>query len=141
MKNLYRPLFPIAGFVVLAATVLRAEEPSAAPATPPAEQREHHGRGDEMRENAKAMARELNLTADQQTQVEAIRKETREAIKALRDDTSLDKERRRTKARDLLKSSEERISGVLTPEQKAKAKELRQKHGRRGGHRGKADAN
>lgn len=142
MKNFYRPLFPIAGFVALAATVLRAEEPSTLPATPPTEQREHHGRAGGMRDNIKRMTKELNLTADQQTQIEAISQQTREAMKALRNDSSLSEDQRKAKGRDLMKSSEDQIRDLLTPEQKAKAQELRQKHGRRGpGHPDKPDAN
>lgn len=141
MKNLYKPLFPIAGFVVLAATVLKAGDNSSLPATPAGK---HHEQRGEMRGDFMAMVKELNLTADQQTQIDAIRSQGRESMKALRNDTSLSQEQKKAKGRELLQASEGEIRDVLTPEQKVKARELRQKHESRGpdkGHRAKAKAN
>jgi Spy/CpxP family protein refolding chaperone len=126
MKILCKTLLPLAGLVLLASPVLRADEPDA---PPPPDRRE---RREDMRENAKKMAAELNLTADQQTQIEAIHKQTADAIKAMRADTSLSEDQKRAKGRELRKAAEEQVRAVLTPEQRAKAKELREKR-RQGG--------
>jgi len=132
MKNLSKTFLPLAGFVLLGSVYLRAEEPAGTPPPPPPPG-EHRERREDMRENAQKMAKELNLTADQQTQIEAIRKQTKESVKAVHNDTSLTADQKRDKGRELLKAGKEQERAILTPEQQAKAKELGDKHGRRGG--------
>ena len=85
-----------------------------------------------MRENAKKMAKELDLTADQQAKIEAIHKQSRDAMRALHDDTTLSEEQKREKSKALRKSSEEQVHALLSPEQQTKAKELRGNRGERG---------
>ena len=131
MKNLNKTLLPLAGILLLGCTLVRADEPADSPPPPPPPG-EHHGHRGEMRENADKMAKELNLTAEQQTQMEAIRKQTRESIKAVRNDASLTDDQKQEKTRDLRKAGLDQERAVLTPEQQAKAKELRAKHGHRG---------
>ena len=111
---------------------LRAEEPAVPPPPPPAE---HHAHRGEMRGDFEKMAQELNLTAEQKIQIEAIRKQTRESMKAVRSDSTLSDDQKHEKNRDLMKSEMEQIQSLLTPEQQAKAKTLRGKHG----HHGPAD--
>ena len=130
MKYSFKKFLPLAGFVLLASPFLRADEPAVPPPPPPGE---HHEHREEMRENAKRMAKELNLTADQQIQVEAIHKQTAEAMKAIHNDGSLSEDQKRAKGRELRKSAEDQVHALLTPEQQAKAKEMREKHGRHGG--------
>jgi len=127
MKILRPTLLPLAGLTLFLSPLLRAEDPAGPP--PPGER---HERREEMRDNAKQMAKDLNLTADQQIQVEAIHKQTAESLKALHKDTSLTDDQRRTKGRELRKSTEEQVDAILTPEQRVKAKELRAKRGRHG---------
>ena len=130
MKNFARTFLPLVSLVCLGTSCLHAEEPAATPpAQPSGERREHR---DEMRENFKRMVKELNLTADQQIQAEAIHKQAAEEMKALRNDASLNEDQKRAKGRDLRKSTEDQIRAILTPEQQAKAKEMREKHGHRG---------
>jgi protein CpxP len=129
MKNLSKTFLPLAGLVLLGSAYLRAEEPAGTPPPPPGEHRE---RREDMRENAQKMAKELNLTADQQIQIEAIRKQTKEAVKAAHNDASLNEDQKREKGRGLLKAGLEQERAILTPEQQAKAKELRDKRGHRG---------
>jgi len=136
MKKRYSPLLPFAGFVLLAATVLQAEEPAASP-SPPARHREHR---DDMRENFRKMAKELDLTADQKIQMEAIRKQTGESLKALHADASLTDDQKRDKVRELRKSNEEQIRALLTPEQKTKARAFRENNGHRRGKAGRQGA-
>ena len=118
MKKFSRSLYPLAGFVLLAVTVLRGEEP----VTPPPARSEHR---EEMKDRARKMARELDLTADQKIQVEAIFKQMAEELKTLRGDASLTADQKRTKVREVRKSHEEQVDALLTPEQKVKAKEMR----------------
>jgi len=128
MKKPLKFLLPFAGFALLTTPLLRAADPTDAPADKP-DRQERRG---EMRENAKKWEQELNLTADQQTRIDAIRKQTAEAMKSLHSDTTLSDDQRRAKGRELRKTTDQDIMAVLTPEQQAKAKELRAKHGRHG---------
>ena len=127
MKNLYKTLLPLAGLMLLAGPALRADESATPPPSP-----ERRERREDMKENAKKMGKELNLTAEQETQIEAIHKQTAEAMKTLRSDTSLTDEQKRAKRQELMKSSMDQVNALLTPEQRAKQKELRQKNGRHG---------
>jgi Spy/CpxP family protein refolding chaperone len=123
MKTPLKFLLPFAGFALLTSPLLRAADPADAPADKPDRQE----RRAEMRENGKKWAEELNLTADQQTRVDAIRKQTADAIKALHKDTTLTDDQKKAKGRELRATTEQDVMAVLTPEQQAKAKELRAK--------------
>lgn len=129
MKNLYKPLLPLAGLFLVSSLLHAADAP---PSPPPGDKPERHERREEMRENAKEMAKELNLTADQQIQMEAIHKQTAESMKALHNDASLSEDQKRAKGRELRKTTEDQVQALMTPEQKVKAKALREKHGRHG---------
>ncbi|GEM_PF-1430025 len=59
----------------------------------------------------------LGLTEDQKTQLKDIRKNTREQVQAVRQDESLTPEQKRAKIREIERAQNERIRGVLTPEQ------------------------
>ena len=126
MKNFLKLNLALAGLALLAVPVLRAAD------QPPGDKADRHERREEMRENLKKMAKELNLTADQKSKIEAIHQQTHEALKALHDDTTLNEEQKHAKAKELRKSMEEQVHAILTPEQQAKAKELREKHGKHG---------
>lgn len=112
--------------------LLRAEEPADTPPPPGG----HHERRVEMRGDLEKMAKELNLTAEQKTQIEAIRKQTHESMKAIRNDASLTDDQKRDKAGELRKTGMQQEWAILTPEQQAKAKAMRGKRG----HRGSEDA-
>ena len=66
------------------------------------------------------LTKQLNLTADQQTQVKAIDDDTRSQMMAIRNDTSMSKADKRSKMMDLHKSSNDKIRAVLTDDQKTK---------------------
>lgn len=66
------------------------------------------------------LTKRLNLTPDQQTQVKAIDEDTGKQMMALRNDTSLSQDDRRSKMMDIRKSSQDKIRAVLTDEQKTK---------------------
>lgn len=132
MKSLPRLILSLAGCALLATPALRADEPTVPPADKPDRQERRHERREDLRENLQKMAKELDLTADQQAKIEAIHKQTFEARKAVQDDTTLSDEQKKEKMMALRKSTEEQVHALLTPAQQAKAKALREKRGRHG---------
>jgi protein CpxP len=125
MKYSLKLLLALAGLALLVSPGLRADEPAASPADKPDR---HERRGD----NLKELTKELNLTADQQAQIKATRQQTRDAIKALHDDTSLSQDQKRAKMKELRKGERDQVEALLTPDQLPKFKELRGRHSRPG---------
>ena len=66
------------------------------------------------------LTKRLNLTSDQQPQVKAILEDESTQMQTLRNDTSLSQDDRRSKMMSIRKSSQDKIRGVLTDEQKTK---------------------
>jgi protein CpxP len=81
-----------------------------------------HGPGG-MRAHAD-IAQALDLTDAQKPKVEAIMKDTREKRAALRNDTSLSQEDKRTKAKAIQEETTSQMKAVLTPEQFAKYEKM-----------------
>lgn len=99
----------------------------AAPAAPQAGSRAGRMQGRQL----EMLTEKLNLTADQQTQVKAIDEDTMKQMMAVRNDTSLSQDDRRSKMMDIRKTSQDKIRGILTDDQKTKYEalqaEMRQK--------------
>jgi periplasmic protein CpxP/Spy len=74
----------------------------------------------------KMLTEKLNLTEDQQAKVKPILEDESKQMKALHDDTSLDPADRRVKMKELHDSSTEKINAILTPDQQAKWKQMKQ---------------
>ncbi|MEO5957942.1 MAG: hypothetical protein ABIR80_02410 [Opitutaceae bacterium] len=71
------------------------------------------------------VAKRLELTDDQKSQLKAKRGETRSALKALRDDTTLTREQKKEKARELLKGTRSEMRSLLKADQTAKLDKAR----------------
>jgi len=112
--------------VLIPNTILAADEKAEAP------KGERTRRDPEAR--MKLMTEKLGLNEEQQGKIKAIYEKHAPALKELmakgRQNLS---EEDRTKLRELMKTQNEEIAAVLTPEQKEKMKELRTEGGRRGG--------
>ncbi|WP_229968971.1 hypothetical protein [Pontibacter harenae] len=84
--------------------------------------------------------KELNLTAEQVTKLEEINKQNTAAMVALREDTSLEREQRMGKMRELRETQAKAIKAILTEEQQKKFDALqnnsRQGQGGRSGGQG-----
>jgi periplasmic protein CpxP/Spy len=90
-----------------------------APASPQGPPREGGGpRGG--RSQVEMLTKRLNLTTDQQAQVKAIDEDTGKQMMALRNDTSLSQDERRSKMMEIRKGSQDKIRAILTDEQKTK---------------------
>ncbi|SHF86694.1 hypothetical protein [Dysgonomonas macrotermitis] len=71
--------------------------------------------------------KELNLTEEQKAKVESVNKDFRAKAEALRNDSSLTKEKRSEQRRELAKNRQTELQALLTPEQQSKMKELKEK--------------
>ena len=115
--------------------------PALAQDTPPPPQGQGgppHGGGMGMRgNNVEFLTKKLNLTPDQVTQVKAIDADTMKQAEAVRADTSIAGPDKRTKMMDIRKASQDKIRGLLTPDQQTKfdalQAEMREHRGNRGG--------
>jgi Spy/CpxP family protein refolding chaperone len=74
----------------------------------------------------KMLTEKLNLTEDQQAKLKPILEDQSKQMKALHDDTSLTPADKQAKMKELHESSTEKINAVLTPDQQAKWKQMRQ---------------
>ena len=123
MKNQLKLASLILTLAIAAVPALRAED---APAGKPEHKRER-GPG-AMMEHA---AKELGLSADQEAKWKAIGEQEKTALKALRDDTSVDKKDRRAKAQEINKGFADQRRAVLTPDQAKKFDEKREERRQR----------
>src|SRR5688572_22122515 len=73
----------------------------------------------------KHVVRKLDLTDEQKSQLKAVRGETRQAVKALRGDSSLTTDQKKSKARELRQTTRGKVRVALTDEQKKKAGKMR----------------
>ena len=89
-------------------------------------------RGDHPRDRFEQMAEKLQLTADQKTKVQEIFADTREQLRAVRQESE-------PKMNEIRRQADGRLQTVLTPEQWQKFQstrdEMRQRRGGRGGPR------
>ena len=82
---------------------------------------------DERRANKEAkMFKELGLSAEQQKQFRDVSEKYDGMIVSIKEDSSLDEEAKKKKLMDVRKKKQKSIASILTPEQKAKMKELKQ---------------
>lgn len=84
-----------------------------------------HVRGGTPGNRMDELANRLNLTADQKTKVQEIFSDTREQLRAVRQETE-------PKMADIRRQADGRLQTVLTPEQWQQFQKLRDERGRRG---------
>lgn len=83
---------------------------------------------------------QLNLTADQQSQMKQMMQDEHAQMQALRSNTSLTPEQKKEQIKQLRESNHQKLMALLTPDQQAQFKQLRQQRRSRsqafnGGHR------
>jgi periplasmic protein CpxP/Spy len=96
-------------------------------------------RGGGPEQRLEMMTRELNLTADQQAKIKTILEDGRGKMMALRQDSSVSQDDRRTKMEELMKAESLNIKVVLDDTQKPKFEEMEKRQRERmrdGGGRG-----
>lgn len=82
--------------------------------------------GHRHRQGMKKMAEKLNLTADQQAKLKPIFQQTREQARGIRNDTSLAPDQKKAKMKELHENTMAQVNGILTPEQQAQWKQMRE---------------
>jgi Spy/CpxP family protein refolding chaperone len=74
----------------------------------------------------KMLTEKLNLTEDQQSKLKPIIEDQSKQMNAIHDDSSLAPADRQAKMKEIHESSIEKMNAILTPDQQAKWKQLRQ---------------
>jgi len=85
-----------------------------------------HHNGESADQHLQMLTEKLNLTDDQQAKLKPIFEDQMQQMKAVREDSSLSQEQKRAKMKSIHESLHDQISAVLTPEQQAKFKQMRQ---------------
>ena len=80
------------------------------------------------------MMQDLNLTADQKTQMKALHQEMQQQRNAIKNDSSLSADQKKEKMKELHKAQSEKMKTILTPDQQAKMKAFREQ--RKQNHKG-----
>ena len=121
----------ISGLLFTAASMAVAQEGGTndmqgAPSTQQSEQGGHPGMGPTQR--AERIAKQLNLTSDQQAKVQGILQQQRTAMQNVRQDSSLSPQDRRTKMMDIRSSTNTQIRALLTADQQQKWDQMQNSH-------------
>jgi Spy/CpxP family protein refolding chaperone len=87
------------------------------------------------KERADNMKTRLGLTDEQSAKLEKSRQQAGADIKAIRDNKSLDEEKKREQIKELMKKQKENMKSILTEEQLKKLKEAREQGHERNGKR------
>jgi len=113
----YRPgvILALAALLAAVPTLVRADE------APPEARRE------KMKEGAQRMADELGLTPDQREKWKSYVEQERAELEALKADTAVAKEARRAKAGEIRQKYRDLRQAVLTPEQRTKSDQMRER--------------
>jgi hypothetical protein len=134
LKELLLPIV-ISGLLFTAASMAVGQEDGTsdgqgAPSTQQSEQRGHRGMGPTQR--VERLAKQLNLTADQQAKVQGILQKQQTSMQNLRQDSSLSPQDRQTKMMDIRSVTNTQIRAVLTADQQQRWDQMRESHQQRG---------
>jgi Spy/CpxP family protein refolding chaperone len=116
--------------VGLSGNVLLAQDQSALPATsaqsPAASSGQQPVHVPNPRHQAKKMAKQLGLTADQESKIEPILADRDQQMQSVRSDTTLAPQDRRAKAHGIRQGSDSKIEAVLNDTQKQQYEQIKQ---------------
>ena len=130
MKNTAKLFLLALGATLALAPAVRAQDEK--PDHPNREERR-----EKMKDRAEQAAKELGLSDDQKAKFKDLFKQERDAMEAVRNDTSLSQDQKREKGQEIRKNFESQRRALMTPEQQKKADEMRAKmKEHRGGHDG-----
>lgn len=128
------PLFVLALAGMLTLGVCSAAQAQDNPQPQPSQGQEGHGRGrmnpDRQLER---LTRELDLTADQQSQIKPLLVDRDQRMQTLFQNQSLAEDDRRTQAKTIRDDTDSKIMAILNDDQKQKYTAMQEHMGRRGG--------
>lgn len=87
---------------------------------------EKHGRMGSVDDQVKMLSEKLNLSDDQQAKVKSILTDQHQQMQAIRDDSSLSQDDKRSKMRGLRDATHSKIRDVLNDDQKTKFDQMQQ---------------
>jgi Spy/CpxP family protein refolding chaperone len=127
--------------LAIGTTPMWSQAPQDAPPPPPQQQGEWHHPGPEKMQERQLvhMQRQLNLTADQTSQIKSIFADTDAQMRALHEDTSVAPEARHEKMKSIHEASTAKIRAVLTDAQKPKFDAMLERRQERMEHHGGRD--
>jgi Spy/CpxP family protein refolding chaperone len=131
MKTISKLLILTSGLLVAAPFIHAADATTSTGATTPSvsSPAKHHGHRQAAMRHRRALqkkiAHKLNLSADQKTQFKTIGANTRSAVKAVHDNTTLTPEQKKSQVRELVQSARAQRIAVLTPDQKTKLEQMK----------------
>ena len=114
--------------VLLAAGLTFAQPSQESQAPTPDQHAGMHHNGESADQHLQMLSEKLNLTDDQKGKLKPILQDQMQQMKVVREDSSLSEEQKRTKMKAIHESLHDQINAVLTPEQQAKFKQMRQEH-------------
>ncbi|MGA7859570.1 MAG: hypothetical protein WCA11_16665 [Terracidiphilus sp.] len=132
-------LFTLAMAATLALGVTGAALAQDTPPPPPDQAQGQQGRGPMRMDpdrQLEHMTKELDLSADQQSQIKPVLVDRQQKMQAIFQDQSLAREDRRAKMQAIRAESQAKIEAVLNDQQKQKYEAMQQHMGRRGGENG-----
>jgi periplasmic protein CpxP/Spy len=124
MSNSRWSILTIVVLLAAALAFARPSQESQAP-TPDNHVAMHHN-GESADHHLQMLSEKLNLTDDQKAKLKPILQDQMQQMKVVREDSSLSQEQKRAKMKSIHESLHDQINAVLTPEQQAKFKQMRQ---------------
>ena len=112
--------------VVFLAAGLTFAQPSQESQAPTPDKHSGMHQGESADQHLQMLSEKLNLTDDQKARLRPILQDQMQQMKAVREDSSLSEEQKRAKMKPIHESLHDQINAVLTPEQQAKFKQMRQ---------------
>jgi Spy/CpxP family protein refolding chaperone len=120
MKTIFKRNFALMGVLGLGAVMAFGQCASAETnGATKGEGKQHRGGHSKRGRHMKAL-KELNLTDAQKTQIKAIMEKSRPQMKALRENTTLDRAAKREQKKAIMQATGAQIRAILTAEQRAK---------------------
>ena len=122
------PRWSILTILLLSAAGLAfAQTPQESQAPPPGK---HAGMRhmENVDQRLQTLSEKLSLTDDQKAKLKPILQDQVQQMKAVREDSSLSPEQKKSKMKSIHESVHEQINAVLTPEQQTKFKQMQQEH-------------
>lgn len=119
--NSYRATLVFSALLSVSAVLASAQAPADQTAPPASSGQRAMPSPDKQ---AKRLAKELNLTPDQVTQIKPILADRAQQMQALQADTSMAQTDRRAKAKSIMADSNTKIEGVLNDQQKQQFEQM-----------------